>query len=83
MTRETLACCQVVELVTDYLEGTVTVFDRARVESHLARCQACLTYVRQIRQTVCWLGTLPDEPIAPPARAELQRLFRGWQQGSA
>ena len=38
-----LTCAQVVELVTDYLEGGLSEADRARFEAHLSGCDGCTT----------------------------------------
>jgi anti-sigma factor RsiW len=47
-----LCCREVVELVTDHLEGALPARTRARVERHLARCPGCAAYLRQMRDMV-------------------------------
>jgi anti-sigma factor RsiW len=47
-----MTCQELVELVTDYLEGTMSAGDRARFEEHLAVCPGCQTYLEQMRQTM-------------------------------
>ena len=47
-----MTCQQLVELVTDYLEGAMSAADRARFEEHLAICPGCQTYLEQMRQTM-------------------------------
>ena len=74
-----LACRQVVELVTDYLEGTLGWAKRRRFERHLARCEHCSAYVDQMRATLAALGTIPPESIAPEARDALVQAFRDWR----
>ena len=44
-----ITCRELVELVTDYLEGALAPADRARFEEHLEICDACVAYVEQIR----------------------------------
>ena len=56
-------CKQLVELVTDYLEGRMPDSDRARFDSHLAQCEGCTTYVEQIRATVVVAGTLREDDL--------------------
>lgn len=82
MTSAALACSQLVELVTDYLEHALPALERARFESHLDCCPPCRAYLAQVRQTVRWLGQLPRETIAAGAPSSLLALFRGWQRGS-
>ena len=60
-----LTCRELIELVTDYVEGRLSPGDRARFEAHLAECDACETYLVQMRQTIRALGRLPEpEEIA-------------------
>jgi anti-sigma factor RsiW len=47
-----LTCRELVELVTDYLEGALPAHERARFEAHLGECDACVAYVEQMRTTV-------------------------------
>jgi hypothetical protein len=44
-----LTCRDAVELVTDYLERTLSADDRVRFEQHLLVCAACSRYVDQHR----------------------------------
>jgi anti-sigma factor RsiW len=46
-----ISCREVVEIVTDYLDGALAPEDRARMETHLEACPPCATYVEQIRTT--------------------------------
>jgi anti-sigma factor RsiW len=65
--------------VTDYLEGTLPRRERKRVESHLARCDGCTTYLEQMRATIAVLGRVPEETLSPGARDELVHAFREWR----
>jgi anti-sigma factor RsiW len=47
-----LACQEVVELVTDYLEGTLSRSGRRRFEAHIATCEHCTEYLEQMRATI-------------------------------
>jgi anti-sigma factor RsiW len=42
--RRDLVCQQAVELVTEYLEGTLSRSARRRFEAHLAGCPHCPEY---------------------------------------
>jgi anti-sigma factor RsiW len=76
-----VTCREVVELMSAYLEGTLSVGDRARFEAHLTGCDGCTAYLAQLRTTLRVLGTLPDEPPMPePLKAELLRAFRDWRR---
>ena len=75
-----ITCRELVELVTDYLEGALAPADRERFEAHLKICGPCVTYVEQLRSTVTAVGALSETTIAPAARDELLRAFRDWHR---
>jgi anti-sigma factor RsiW len=76
-----LTCRELVELVSDYLDGELPDRERARFESHIAACEACTAYVFQMRQTLLVVGAIPPESITPDAERELLEAFRGWKSG--
>ena len=71
-----LACREFVELVTDYLEGTLPQLERKRFEAHLSECDGCTAYLEQMRITVRTLGALPPEPVDERTREHLLAAFR-------
>lgn len=73
-------CQQIVEVVTDYLEGRMSPEERTNFEQHLGCCAGCRTYVQQIRQTIAVAGAVREETLTPGQREELERLFRGWKK---
>jgi anti-sigma factor RsiW len=73
-----MACRELVELVTEYLEERLSPEDRARFEAHLAACEACRAFLDQFRQIIRALGRLPEESLSPAARAALLAAFRGF-----
>jgi anti-sigma factor RsiW len=75
-----IPCIEVVELVTDYLEGTLDPETEARVAEHLALCPPCVTYVEQVRATVGLLGRVPDEGLPTHAVTELEAAFRDFHR---
>ena len=73
-------CNELVEVITDYLEGTLPEKDRARFDAHLLECPFCVTYLEQMRATLTAVGEIPVESLPPSARDELLRSFRDWKQ---
>ncbi len=76
-----MTCVELVEVVTDYLEGTLSRRERRRVERHVAACPYCDLYIEQIREVIRTLGRLTEETIPPEARDELLVAFRDWAGG--
>jgi anti-sigma factor RsiW len=77
-----ISCQELVELVTDYLEGALTDEDRGRFEAHIAACHACTTYVEQMRRTIALTGKVTTESLSPAAERELLAAFRSWKAGA-
>jgi anti-sigma factor RsiW len=74
-----MPCQEVVEMVTDYLEGALSPADRRRLEHHLAGCPHCTEYLAQIRETIRLAGRVTQEDLTPPMRTELTDLYRRWR----
>jgi anti-sigma factor RsiW len=79
-TVEALSCQELVELVTDYLEGAMPSADRARFEEHIARCDGCAAYLEQMRATIRVAGRLTPDAVPPEAERVLLSAFRSWSQ---
>ena len=80
MPTQELTCKELVEVVTDYLEGRMPPERRLLFEEHLAFCSWCVTYVEQMRETVRAAGTLREEDLDPELRDSLLRVFRDWKE---
>jgi hypothetical protein len=76
-----LTCQELVELVTDYLEGALPAPERRRFEEHLLDCDDCPLYLEQMRLTIRLIGTLTEEHVNGVAREELLNIFRDWRRG--
>jgi anti-sigma factor RsiW len=73
-------CRDVAQLVTDYLDGSLTLSERIRFQLHLGLCFACRNYLRQMKYTIATLRQLPPEPVPPHVKEELLKRFRTWKQ---
>jgi len=71
---EEMACIELVERVTDYLEGALPADELAKFGEHLATCDGCEAYLRQMRTAVRILEATPKEPVPPELVDELERL---------
>lgn len=76
MSEPDLTCVEVVELVSDYLDGVLDPETHGRVEQHLQLCPGCRVYVEQVRETVRALGALPSDGLPDAAVSELTAAFR-------
>jgi anti-sigma factor RsiW len=71
MTDEEMTCKELVELVTDYLEGRLSALKRSRFEEHLLDCPGCSAYLEQLRWTIRLTRALREEHIPPRVRKKL------------
>jgi anti-sigma factor RsiW len=78
LTPKPLACQELVELCTAYLEGALSRRDRRRFEAHIGACPHCTAYLEQFRLTIEATGSLTEETIDAAARDELLTVFRNW-----
>lgn len=76
MTPPEPACRELVELITEYLEGSLPTADVVAVEAHLAGCPACRRYLAQMRATIDALGFVPVETLSAEACDTLLEAFR-------
>ena len=79
LSHRDLVCQQVVELVTDYLEGTLSRAAGRRLEAHLAGCPHCTEYLAQMRATISLTGRLTPEDLTPRMREDLAEVYQRWQ----
>lgn len=76
-----LSCQELVDLMTEYLEGALTFSDRIRFQIHLGLCSGCRNYLNQMKCTIRTVGKLPAEPMPEAVREELLNRFRTWKKG--
>jgi anti-sigma factor RsiW len=74
-----LACREIVELVTAYLDDALAPADRERFEEHLVFCDGCDTYLEQMRATIQATGQLTPERLPAELEERLLEAFRGWR----
>jgi anti-sigma factor RsiW len=79
MTPVDLACRELVELVTDYLEGALPPAERDRFEAHLRSCRGCAAYLKQMRDLVRVSGRIPPGSPRPTPPPGLLRAFAAWK----
>jgi anti-sigma factor RsiW len=79
---QSLSCQELVELVTDYLEGALDDRDLRAFERHLAACDGCTDYVAQRRTTIRLVGTLTPDDLSQDAESTLLQAFRDWKRSS-
>jgi len=76
-----MACRELVELVSDYLDEYLTEADRQRFDEHLAECPGCVAIVEQFRATIAATAAGGVErEVSPATRDRLLAAFRSWTE---
>ena len=78
--QEELTCQELVEIVSDYLEGALPPDERQRFDAHLEECEGCRRYLDQMRTTIRVVGSVSEVDLDPAARDRLLQLFRDWNR---
>ena len=73
-----MACSELVEIVTEYLDGALAPAELARLRDHLRSCDGCQAHIEQMRATVRVLRSAPEEQPAPETANALAEMFREW-----
>jgi hypothetical protein len=67
---------EVIKNLADYLEGDLSLDDRAVVDAHLDTCSECAREVAELEQTVRLLRSLPEPETPPMIAANVMRRIR-------
>jgi anti-sigma factor RsiW len=81
--RGSLVCQEAVELVTAYMDGTLSRTDRRRFERHLADCPHCTEYLAQMGATVRLTGRLESDGLPAEVRDGFSDLYQRWRTESS
>lgn len=71
-----ISCREVVELITDYLDGALAPEQAERVRVHLEQCDPCIRYVEQLRMTGHLAAAATRDLELHPDRDALLATFR-------
>jgi anti-sigma factor (TIGR02949 family) len=74
-----VTCREVVELMTEYLDGALSAADRAKFDQHMQGCDGCRAYLTQLRTARMLMGRVASEPVPELLKAELMSAFRNWK----
>ena len=80
MSDQQLSCEELVEIVTEYLEGGLSNAERERFEEHVIVCSGCANYLDQIRITIELAGRVTVDDLMEETKTELLAAFRDWKR---
>jgi anti-sigma factor RsiW len=74
-----LACNEIVELVTAYLDDALPAEHRERFEEHLVFCDGCDRYLEQMRVTISATRNVGVGELPAELEERLLEAFRDWR----
>ena len=80
MSERALTCREVIDLLSNYVEDSLSPDERRRVDEHLALCDGCDTYLEQIRETIRLSGMVTEEQVPDEEKMALLAAFRDWRK---
>ena len=70
-----LACADGVEMLMDYLEGTLPVADRETIDTHVSGCPRCIAFVESYRHTPRILRAATEAALPDDLAQSLRRFL--------
>jgi len=74
-----MSCRELLDLITDYLEGALSAPDRVRFEDHLRECSGCARYLDQLRLVMKATGRIEEEQVPAETMDRLLGTFAAWR----
>ena len=75
-TRAMKECREVVDLLTEYLEGDLSTDDARRLEAHLASCDACAGFLQSLKIVRAAAGTPRAAAVPEDCRRALRSFLK-------
>lgn len=75
-----LTCRELLELLTDYLDGALAGPVAASVDRHLDECEHCRHYLEEFRASIEATAGLREEAVPAEVREALLAAFRTWRR---
>ena len=75
-----ITCREVLELLTDYLDGALAPADAEAVATHLDACEGCRRYLEQFKASIEAAAELREDTVPTEVRETLLAAFRTWRR---
>jgi predicted anti-sigma-YlaC factor YlaD len=63
-------CKECIELLTDYLEGTLDQDTQSRLDDHLATCAPCINFVKTFQRSADMTRLLREQRVEVPREVQ-------------
>lgn len=76
MRQDEVQCREVVEVLTNYLEGVLPPAERVAMEQHLLFCEGCAAFLEQMRASIALTGRIQEEDVPDEVLDQVVQIFR-------
>jgi len=76
-----ITCCELIQLLIDFVSGELPPEHQAHVEQHLRRCPPCVAYMESYQLTIRLTRRLPCEPLPPEVERRLRAALEELRSG--
>jgi hypothetical protein len=73
-------CNELVEKVTDYLDGALPQEDQVRWQQHVAVCVGCVGHLDEVDTMLGLMSSIEPEPIDCGLEDNLVSIYRQWSE---
>ena len=80
MSLDAVTCRELVEWITDLLEGRLGPEEEAAVAAHLEGCSGCAAAVDQFERTIGLLGRLAEDDVRDLDPGVVDRLLEAFRR---
>ncbi len=71
-----MTCQELVDLLVDYLDGTLDPVTTRELERHLEGCEACLNFIKTYKATTAWVGEVTYEEMPEELKDRLASFLK-------
>lgn len=75
-----MECNELVEKVTDFLDGALAGEDVGRFDHHAGLCPGCQAHLNEVAVMLRLTSHVPAEPLPERLEADLLTVYRDWRQ---
>ena len=72
------SCNQVVDTLSDYLDGEFSLLDRIRLRFHLWRCPTCVDYFKQFKRIYEETGSVERSDLPEDFDRVMKQVLDRW-----
>lgn len=74
------SCREMLEHLSEYLDGELDSASCAEIESHMRGCEPCVAFLRSLRATVAHVASLPKPALSDEAKRACLEAYERYRR---